>query len=758
MSRTLSGVSITIKVKLHDLTLQALRAPVLPLALLVSSLYAGPPGPVPAPAPAFFECHCFDCHDSESKEAGLDLETLPFDLENGAVFARWVHIHDRVRDGEMPPRGKKPEFASTEEFLGAIAKPMVAAHRDQAAATGRATLRRLNRYEYENTLRDLFAAPWLELKDMLPEDGEAHRFNKVGDALDISHVQMAAYLAAADEAMRQVLASDQTRSRTVRYYAREQPSFVRHMYFDDQNREPERATTPLLGHEAQRDVLDEKAPVSVGAANPEVREREAFGVVNGNYVGIGYDFNQFRAPAGGRYRLRLKAYSYWAGPDKKKWWEPDRATASRGRRGEPVTLYALSPPNELRRLGSFDVTPDPAVHTLDAFLLAGESIRPDSARLLRSRPGFERSQWATPEGMPGVAYSWLEVEGPIHAERPSRGRQILFGDLAVELLLEMGTADREVQPSEARTDVERLLRKFMDHAYRRPPTEAEVKTFLQVIVDALDSGTGFVDAMIAGYSAVLCSPGFLYFEEQPGELDDRALASRLAYFLWNSPPDEELRALAAEGRLHDSDVLRRQTQRLLNDPRRRRFVDAFLDYWLDLRKITATTPDSALYPDYYLDDLLLESAVGETRLFFAELLSHDLPARNLIAAEFSMLNERLAEHYDLPPLEGVTLRRVALPPESHRGGLLAQASVLKGEAWRTPHRRHPRTFPPSNPIRGAQSRSASSWKNTAGSRNVPLATPRSTRRDSPWRALTFSAGGGIGIGRSATANRCKESA
>ena len=99
--------------------------------------------------------NCFDCHDSESKEAELDLETLPFDLDDKAVFARWIRIHDRVRDGEMPPRGKKLETASVEEFLGAISEPMVAAHRDQAAAKGRATLRRLNRYEYENTLRDL---------------------------------------------------------------------------------------------------------------------------------------------------------------------------------------------------------------------------------------------------------------------------------------------------------------------------------------------------------------------------------------------------------------------------------------------------------------------------------------------------------------------------------------------------------------------------------------------------------------------------
>ena len=193
----------------------------------------------------------------------------------------------------------------------------------------------------------------------------------------------------------------------------------------------------------------------------------------------------------------------------------------------------------------------------------------------------------------------------------------------------------------------------------------------------MKSGSTFTDAMIAGYTAVLCSPEFVCLEEKPGALDDHALAARLSFFLWNSEPDDELRSLAASGQLHRPEVFRAETERLLDDPKSRRFVDAFLDYWLDLRKIVATAPDAALYPDYYLDDLLSESAIEETQLFFAELLRRDLPARNLVASDFAMLNERLAAHYGLPGVEGVALRRVPLPPDSLRGGLLTQASVLK---------------------------------------------------------------------------------
>ena len=124
-------------------------------------------------------------------------------------------------------------------------------------------------------------------------------------------------------------------------------------------------------------------------------------------------------------------------------------------------------------------------------------------------------------------------------------------------------------------------------------------------------------------------------------------------------------------------MLNAQTERLLNDPKSQRFVNAFLDYWLDLRKITATSPDANLYSDYYLDDLLEESALAETRLYFTELVHDDLPTRDIVASDFTMLNERLALHYGLPPVQGVALRRTTLPKDSVRGGLMTQAAVLK---------------------------------------------------------------------------------
>jgi hypothetical protein len=238
----------------------------------------------------------------------------------------------------------------------------------------------------------------------------------------------------------------------------------------------------------------------------------------------------------------------------------------------------------------------------------------------------------------------------------------------------------EVESKSPRQDAERLLRSFLKRAYRRPVKDADVQRFLNLFDEELKQGSGFTRSLLSAYTAVLSSPGFVFVEEKPGRLDDPALAIRLALFLWNSIPDDTLRALTDHGKLSEPEVLRAQTERMLADPKARRFVEAFTDYWLDLRKIDDTSPSTTLYNDYELDDPLKLAAVEETRLFFAELLRADLPARNVVDSDFTFLNERLAEHYGIPGVNGVNLRKLKLPEGSVRGGLMTQASVLKVSA------------------------------------------------------------------------------
>ncbi len=217
----------------------------------------------------------------------------------------------------------------------------------------------------------------------------------------------------------------------------------------------------------------------------------------------------------------------------------------------------------------------------------------------------------------------------------------------------------------------------MAQTFQRDVLPTHVDRFYKLFEDEFGSGVGFANAMLTAYTAVLASPGVIFLEEDPGALADSSIATRLALFLWNSKPDTELRQLAQQGSLRRPDVLREQVERMLEDPKSRRFVEAFTDYWLDLRKIDDTSPSTTLYNDYELDEPLKLAAMEETRLFIASLIADDLPARNIVDSNFTFLNERLAEHYGIEGVQGAVMRKVVLPEGSHRGGLMTQASILK---------------------------------------------------------------------------------
>jgi hypothetical protein len=631
-------------------------------ALLIFALpaFGAPP---PATVHSFIAAQCAGCHNAKLKQGNLDLTALAFDPATPANFALWAKIHDRVRDGEMPPVASPTLTpAARQTFLTALTAPLVAADRARYAASGRALIRRMNRQEYENTLRDLLGAPWLQIQEMLPEDGLAYKFNKSGEALDVSHVHMNQYLAAADYALREVLLKTAPPANTTtRYYSRDQNSFFGQIRFPKTN---ERDAYPVIGSTADLETLHQTGIRKPGNPKSPTREIEGIAVVCSSYEPIELRFNKFKAPFAGHYKLRLNAHSVWVGAAKgEKWWKPDPEQISGGRTDEPITVYSELPPRQQRRLGSFDVHPDPTVNELDVYLLKGETIRVDAVRFFRSRPG--KGDWhnplATPEGQPGVSFRWLEVEGPLPGDRQGAAAELAqFGD-----------------SKDPVADTRKLLAAFLARAYRHPVPAGETERFAVLADKARASGYSFQEAMIAAYSAVLVSPAFVTLETKPGRLDSYALASRLSYFLINSEPDAELRSLAAQNKLQDPEVLRTQTKRLLAGAQSQRFVKAFLDYWLDLRKLNDNSPDTSLYPDYYLDDFLVESAGDETRAFFTEMLRRNLPARNIVSSDFAMLNQRLADHYGITGVAGANIRPITLPPDSMRGGIMTQASVLK---------------------------------------------------------------------------------
>jgi hypothetical protein len=217
----------------------------------------------------------------------------------------------------------------------------------------------------------------------------------------------------------------------------------------------------------------------------------------------------------------------------------------------------------------------------------------------------------------------------------------------------------------------------MERVYRRPVAQAEFNRFYEYAKHLLEADETFTETMIATYSAVLASPEFLFHCGRPGELDDFALAERLAFFLGESMPDQQLRALAREGKLRQSETLRAEVDRLLDRPEAKRFVNEFLNAWLKLDEINDTDPDRELYPEYAGDWWLVNSMVEESRLFFADLIAGNRPSRNVIDADYTFLDERLAGHYGVPGVFGPSFQRKSLPKKSPYGGILTQASVLK---------------------------------------------------------------------------------
>ncbi len=650
----------------------------------------------------FIQANCSDCHSGSDAEGGLDLDALGWDLSRREVFDRWVLIHDRVRDGEMPPPDgaavpiadddASESTVAARQALNLLATRLIDQDRQRIDARGRAKVRRLNRFEYENALRAALDAPWLRIADLLPEDGIEHLFNKSGERLDVSHVQLTRYMEAAQHSIRLALDAAAHPPQTRRFYAREEPVLQNYLFYRTGQTAATRSIVPLVDYESEPDVIRKLKSVTVGEEDPEKREREAMGVFSGVYSATTkYDFTRIDAPTDGRYRLRFKTYTFQAGPNgasggndqgltggKREWWRPDRNVTMKGTRSEPVTLYALAVSGDSRWLTTFDSHPEPSIFECVVSLRKGEGIRPDATRLVRTRPGWRGNPNATKEGVPGFAMNWLEVEGPLHDTWPPRSYAAILDDLPHHLTTNGHVEAISEQPE---VDARRLLTRFI-RAVRQDAAgqDSDVEPYVRVFRQAMELEQSFTDAMVHALAAFLCSPEFLYLETTPGALDDRALRERLAYFLWNGPPDatfdREAFHEAAESP-RDDRKLKGLVDRMLDDPRSDHFVNSFLDYWLDLRDLNANTPDAALYTDYYLDEWLTESSLLETRRFFRELIEKDLPSHNLVDADFAFVNERLAEHYGLPPFEGVHLRRVDVPRDVPRGGLLTQSSVLR---------------------------------------------------------------------------------
>jgi hypothetical protein len=579
---------------------------------------------------------CIRCHDAETTTP-LQLEDLGHDLANPDTYRDWVKVFDRVQGREMPPRSEpRPPRALVDKALaslkGALLKANLAARQDQ-----RVSLRRLSRVEYEYTLNDLLGIHD-QLGKLLAADVDAARFDTVASGQRISAIHVQSYLDTATRALDSAILLGSRPGSEPRLV-----DYLNSVYVDRWYEEPLQQGGSLIK-----------------------KMDGAVGIFTDNDWTLRSNRAGFRVRYPGLYRITAEAYAYQA--------------------HSPVTLLLVQGSQQeggSNMLGAFDLLPgETRTVEITAFLQPYDFLfptiddadwGPDRKRIFQSKGGAKTYQGE------GIGFKSLTVQGPLAETWPPQStRQLLTG---VEFVKR-----KEARWNSRRAYTVKLSKDPLDHisdmiariaplAFRRPPKKGEVEFYTRLAEPAIAEGRDFVDAARVPLSAILSSPQFLFHSGRPGELNDFALASRLSYFLWKSMPDEKLFQLARERRLSEPDILAAQVDRMLGDEKSMRFIKDFIGQWLRLNEIGATTPDKRLYREY--DDVLNQAIVRETELFFAELVAQDLPIKNIIDSDFTFLNRRLAEHYDIPGVKGQQMRKMQLPENSPRGGVLTHASILK---------------------------------------------------------------------------------
>lgn len=589
------------------------------------------------PARLLFAEHCQKCHSGTKPKGDFQIESLAQDFADRKNREQWLAVLEQLKTGNMPPKEKpRPPAAEIQAVVNWITARAGAAEIARRAAEGRVVLRRLNRAEYANTVRDLLGVE-VDLTDLLPPDTSTSGFDNSAETLHTSSYLMRSYLEAADRVLDEAIAN------------KPRPYQIKKVF----------------------DLKEEKSVKPMGSVYRHIDDGVAI-FASWESANIRVTMWNFRSHVRGKYKFRISGYGYQS-------------------EGKPVNFHVtagtLREVTEERLIDYFAFPANkPTVIEFTEQLEPENRIRIIADGLPALPPAVEKVGADKYMG-PGLVIQWVEIEGPLLVSWPPPSHRAIFGELKQAVVPSPGDTKRlEVVSTQPLVDAGRILRDFARRAFRRTVTEEDIKPFLARVESRLQDKYSFEQAMRVGLRAILVSPNFLFLREKPVTtsapstqkapvLDDYALASRLSYFLWSSMPDEPLFQLAAARKLREPGVLREQVERMLGDSKAKAFTENFTGQWLSLRAIDATSPDRTLYPEY--DDILKVAMVKETVLFFDEVLKHDLSLANFVSSDFTFVNARLAKHYGIPGIEGTEMRKVTLPPASHRGGVLTMASVMK---------------------------------------------------------------------------------
>ncbi len=605
------------------------------LALLAAGALRAAEPKASNPVATVVEKYCYDCHDSDSKKGDLSLEGLD-KSQIAAAPVEWERVARKLNHREMPPIGEdRPDEATYNKIVS-----LLSASLDRAAAAhpnpGRTdTFRRLTRTEYQNAVRDLLGVE-IDATALLPNDEPAHGFDNVTVG-NISPTLMDRYVSAAQKIARLAIGAPRK--------------------------------TP--GGETFR-------------LPPDLTQEEH---VEGLPIGTrGGGVFPYLFPQDGDYEIQVRLAR-------------DRNEQVEGLK-KPSEVEVLL---DKARIAIATVKPpgsDKNAELVDAnlkFRVAvkagphdlGVTFPKDPTALIETvrQPYLVHfNMHRHPRQTPAVYQ--VSITGPFDAQGPgdTPSRRLIFGRLATA----PNSAARSAAAAEA--SAREILTPLLRHAYRRPVTEEDLRKPLQFFHEGSAEGAGFEAGIENALCAILVSPRFLIRIEQdpagvpPGtayRVSDLELASRLSFFIWSSLPDDTLLDAAGRGDLRQPKLLEAQVRRMLADERSRSLVTNFASQWLHLRALEGVTPDLRLYIDF--DDNLRQALRQETELFVESILREDRSVTDLLGADYTFLNERLAKHYGVPNIYGSHFRRVSFAddPGRQRGGLLRQGSILTVTSYAT---------------------------------------------------------------------------
>lgn len=610
----------------------------------------------------FLAANCYMCHNPGFKSGELNLESYKTAQSVTEDRNKWEKVLQKLRAGEMPPKQMpRPDKSDLEKVTRWIESELERSDLLAKPDPGRVTARRLNRTEYNNTVRDLLGVD-LKPADDFPQDDSGYGFDNIGDVLSLSPVLMEKYLASAEKLARAaVFGPDQLKPTLTRQRASGQhiqPRITPLLDYDTTG-----LTLPNSIHLTHRFPVDGEYNFRafLGGVRPAGSDPLQLSLwVDGEQIKV-VDFDPARVAS-----FALDRQEMWGMA------QDFRAKITAGDHWIAISILKLyeglppryNGPNPAKR-----PAPPPPVFKYPPHL--------PPERVEELRKAFEaRKAEIVPAN--DARISSVDVGGPYNqAQGPSAA--------SLKMIYACGHFDGRHKEGCERKIVANLARR----AFRRPVTEPEANQLVSLITLAKQQGDSLEEGIVQALEAMLVSPHFLFRIEKgtpatnaqsAHPINQHELASRISYFLWSSMPDDELMSAADDGKLKQPEALAAEVRRMLKDPRSRSLVENFGGQWLELRKLESVKPDRKRFPEF--EDYLLMSMRRETEMFFENIVRHDLSILDFLDGDYSFLNERLAQFYKIPGVSGPEFRKVALTG-TERGGVLTQASVLTVSSYAT---------------------------------------------------------------------------